>query len=95
MISSETKGLVILCAGLVFIIVSLRIEPYDYPVYKQVLGPLVSSVGHPSVVWVPTTIAVYPLLLPAIILMIIGLLLVVIGVGIMLNLYGKRDYRGD
>ena len=95
MISSQTKGLVILCAGLAFIIVSLRIEPYNYPVYKQVLEPIVSSGGHPSVGWVPTTIAVYPLLLPAIILMIIGLLLVVIGVGIMLNLYAKRDYHGD
>jgi len=75
MVSSETKGFAILCAGLAFIIVSLRIEPYNYPVYKQVWEPVASngSYGHPPALGpFATTIAVYPLLLPAIILMIIG-----------------------
>lgn len=37
----------------------------------------------------------YPIALLSIILMIIGILLVIIGVGKRLNLYGKKDYYDD
>jgi len=97
--SSETKGLASLCSGFVFIIVSLGIEPYNYPVVKPnpyvgwSVTPLRGGISFPY--GLPLTITTYPLLLPCVILMVIGLLLVVIGLGMMLNLYGKKDYHGD
>jgi len=94
----KTKGLVLTCLGLVAILISIGIDPYNHPVIKQGYVPLITSgsYGHPPAFgWVVGNVTTYPLLLPAVVSMIVGILLVVVGVGMMLNLYGEKDYHGD
>jgi uncharacterized protein YjeT (DUF2065 family) len=82
------KSSIILCLGLAFIISSVILMFFDAPVISNYWF-------FYTYIWSYPEFISYPLSLPSIILMIVGILLVIIGVGMKLNLYGKKVPYND